>query len=65
MGRERCDSCLEVTAGLAAGHLFLGVALMGLFCSLDSDLVSVVTLSGWFHSLCFCRRTLVANTASQ
>lgn len=47
-------------------HLFLVLNLTGVFWSLAClSLGSILTLSGWFHSLCFCRRTFVANTASQ
>lgn len=47
-------------------HLFLVLNLTEVFCSLAcSSLGSIPSLSGWFHCLCFCRRTFVANTASQ
>lgn len=61
--------CGSVWVGIWAlnpSHLFLGLDLTGVFWSLGcSFLGSILALSGWFHSLCFCRRTFVANTASQ
>lgn len=61
--------CGSVWVGIWAlnpSHLFLELDLTGVFWSLGcSSLGSILTLSGWFHSLCFCRRTFVANTASQ
>lgn len=47
-------------------HLFFVLNLIGFFWNfVSSSLGSTLALSGWFHSLCFCRRTFVANTASQ
>lgn len=47
-------------------YLFFVLNLTWVFWSLVcSSLGSILTLSAWFQSLCFCRRTFVANTASQ
>lgn len=61
-----CGSVWVGIWDLNPSHLFLVLDLTVVFWSLGcSSLGSILTLSGWFHNLCFCRRTFVANTASQ